>query len=153
MRNRSRSFAGTALTIGALTAAAVLLSGNGPAAGGVTVTVNGLRNTNGMVRACITAVPRLFPHCDRDPAAQKLSVPARNGAVLNFPGLPAGRYAIAVIHDENGNGKMDKGLILPKEGFGFSRDAPVRMGPPPFSAAAFDVAAAVVRTTIRIRYM
>jgi uncharacterized protein (DUF2141 family) len=34
--------------------------------------------------------------------------------------LPAGQYGIAVLDDENNNGKMDYGLLLPAEGCGFS---------------------------------
>lgn len=44
-------------------------------------------------------------------------------------------------------------LFLPKEGFGFSRDAPVRMGPPSFNSAAFVVGDAAIQQTIRMRYM
>lgn len=34
--------------------------------------------------------------------------------------LDEGVYGIALMDDENDNGKMDYGLILPTEGFGFS---------------------------------
>ena len=64
-----------------------------------------------------------------------------------------GRYAIALLHDENGNGKIDKALMIPREGFGFSRDAPLRMGPPSFKDAAFDVDAKGVNQSIRMRYI
>lgn len=151
MRHRSR----TRLTALAVVLPALLLTGGAAPAptGGVSATIDGLRSTRGYIRACITANARTFPNCDRDPAAQKISVAAANGTVLNFPNLPAGRYAIAVIHDENGNGRMDKTLMFPKEGFGFSRNAPVRMGPPSFGSAAIDVGDGVLRTGIRIRYM
>ena len=56
-------------------------------------------------------------------------------------------------NDENANGKADKALIIPKEGFGFSRDAKVRMGPPKFSAAAFTVADDPVQQRITMRYL
>ena len=67
--------------------------------------------------------------------------------------MPDGRYAISLLHDENGNGKADMALMIPREGFGFSRNAPVRMGPPSFASAAFAVSGATVRETIRMRYM
>jgi len=72
---------------------------------------------------------------------------------LEFGPVPAGRYAISLLHDENGNGKADMTLFLPKEGFGFSRDAPVRMGPPSFNSAAFVVGDTAIQQTIRMRYM
>lgn len=49
----------------------------------------------------------------------------------------SGDYALALVHDENGNGRMDTFLGMPREGFGFSRDAPVRFGPPRFEDARF----------------
>ena len=73
--------------------------------------------------------------------------------VLDFGEVPSGTYAIALIHDENGNGKLDKRLIMPAEGFGFSRNAPVRFGPPSFASAAFAVDGDEQRQTIRMRYL
>ena len=52
----------------------------------------------------------------------------------------AGTYAIAVVHDENGNNKLDKAIFLPKEGFGFSRNPTITVGPPSFKSASFAVA-------------
>ena len=72
---------------------------------------------------------------------------------FSFRGVRPGTYAIALLHDENANGKADKALIIPKEGFGFSRDAKVRMGPPKFSAAAFTVADDPVQQRITMRYL
>lgn len=68
-------------------------------------------------------------------------------------GLPPGRYAVSVIHDQNGNGKLDTNLLgLPTEGYGFSRDARGTMGPPSFEAAAFDLPAAGTRQTVKLGY-
>lgn len=65
--------------------------------------------------------------------------PADGGATCLFPSIPTGTYAVFFMHDLNDNGDMDKNLLgIPKEPWGFSRDAPVRLGPPPFSAAAFE---------------
>ena len=40
-------------------------------------------------------------------------------AAITFNNLPAGRYAVNILHDEDNDGKIKKGLILPKEGIGF----------------------------------
>lgn len=37
-----------------------------------------------------------------------------------FKNIPRGQYAVNILHDENRNGKIDKGFVLPKEGIGFS---------------------------------
>ena len=59
-----------------------------------------------------------------------------------------------MLHDENNNGKADRALMMmPKEGYGFSRDAKVKMGPPSFASAAFEVGSQPLSQTIRMRYM
>ena len=51
-----------------------------------------------------------------------------------------GDYAIAVYHDENGNGKMDKRIFgIPKEPYGFSNDVKPVMSAPKFSECQFTV--------------
>jgi len=102
----------------------------------------------------MTSHPDRFPRCRGDADAYALVVPANAPVTLDFGRVAPGRYAIALLHDENGNGKADRALsLMPREGYGFSRDAPVRMGPPRFAQAAFDVGRAPVRQTIRMRYM
>ncbi|WP_369426121.1 DUF2141 domain-containing protein [Croceibacterium aestuarii] len=117
------------------------------------MTVIDLRSAKGLVQACLTANPRRFPDCTGDSHAYSLTVPAGPEVHLDFGQIPAGRYAIALLHDENGNGRADKTLMIPREGFGFSRDAAVHMGPPKFAAAAFEVGGRAVEQTIRMRYL
>lgn len=119
----------------------------------VTVVVTSLRNAKGQVLACLTAQPRAFPDCRKDPAARTAIVPAGPAVRIQFAAVPAGRYAISLIHDENANRKMDMALVMPKEGYGFSRDAAVTMGPPKFDKAAFDVAGAAIEQKVRMRYI
>ncbi|HEX5644075.1 MAG TPA: DUF2141 domain-containing protein, partial [Erythrobacter sp.] len=97
---------------------------------------------------------KIFPKCREDPASYRVVVPAAERVELLFTGVKPGRYAVALLHDENGNGKADRALgMMPKEGFGFSRDAKVQMGPPSFTSAAFDFAGSGTTLTIRMRYM
>ncbi len=119
----------------------------------VSVTVVGLRSEKGQLLACLTAMPRAFPDCSKDPHAQHLTVPAAGKVELKFQMVASGRYAISLLHDENGNGYADMVLMVPREGFGFSRDAAVHFGPPRFAAAAFTVAGVAENQTIRMRYM
>ena len=59
---------------------------------------------------------------------------------ITFIDLPAGEYAVKIIHDENDNGKFDTNIIgIPKEGFGFSNNSKGKMGPPSFSKAKFTI--------------
>lgn len=138
-----------------------MMAGSVPATGSdavgtdISVEITGLRSARGIVRACLTSQRRGFPKCAESSGDRSAATPASaNPVTFNFTGIAPGTYAIAVVHDENSNGRIDRALLLmPKEGFGFSRDAPVRMGPPRFEAAAFEVGARPVHQAIRMRYM
>ena len=119
----------------------------------MSVTITGLRSTEGQVLACLTANPRTFPKCEKDPGAIARIVPAKRDTNITFGEVPGGEYAIALIHDENANGRLDTRLMVPREGFGFSRNAPARFGPPSFARAAFAVAGQDKHQTIRMRYI
>ncbi len=66
---------------------------------------------------------------------------ARPGQVsVTFSNVAPGHYAVQVHHDQNGNGKMDFSFFgLPKEPYGFSRDAKPMLAPPKFESASFHV--------------
>ncbi|MCB2063936.1 MAG: DUF2141 domain-containing protein [Novosphingobium sp.] len=150
VRHRSRIVPALSL---ALAAPALLGATAAAPLGQVSASVTGLRSTKGQVLACLTDSTKAFPGCERDPAARTLIVPASAPLELDFGPVPAGTYAISLVHDENGNGKLDKRLIVPAEGFGFSRNAPVRFGPPSFKSAAFRVDGGEAHQAIRMRYL
>jgi len=55
-----------------------------------------------------------------------------------FKNLPKGTYAVNILHDENKNGKIDKGFLLPKEGIGFTNYKTIGLGnKPKFTKASF----------------
>lgn len=58
-----------------------------------------------------------------------------------FEGLPAGDYAVSVVHDENGNRKLERSTLgFPKEGVAFSNDQKVKLSAPDFEDCSFDLA-------------
>lgn len=133
----------------------LLLPGNAPETTTISIDLTGLRNKTGLIHVCMTARPKAFPKgCDADPDRRVASAKASDAGPLVLRNVPPGRYAIAVLHDENSNRKMDMALFLPKEGYAFSRDAPIRMAPPRFDAAAFEVLPGnPVRMTLKVRYL
>ena len=118
----------------------------------VDVHIEGMRSQKGILRACLTRDVKSFPHCEKDPAARKLNIPAPNGALLHFTDVAPGDYAITVLHDENSNAKVDFFLGIPKEGVGFSNNPRLITGPPSFRTATLAVAHKPVETTIRLKY-
>ena len=78
---------------------------------------------------------------------KKLEATSRN--VQASFSLEPGDYAIAVFHDENGNGKLDKRVFgIPKEPYGFSNNFRPRLSAPKFSDCQFSVGTG--EKTIRI---
>lgn len=117
------------------------------------VLITNLRSDAGNVAVALYNSAEGFPE-DSTRVFRAAIGDAKGGvSTVVFPALPAGTYAIAVLHDENRNGRMDKGLFgIPKEGYGFSNDAMGLMGPPGFDEAAFRCGSDTVSVAIRMRY-
>jgi uncharacterized protein (DUF2141 family) len=74
--------------------------------------------------------------------------------VVQARDLPFGTMAISVLDDESGNLDMDMTLGIPREGFGFSNDAPIRgLSSPKFDACSFQFARSGQQISIELRYM
>jgi uncharacterized protein (DUF2141 family) len=121
----------------ALLAARSLLA-DPSAPGTLAVRVTGLRSNGGQVGCTLYDTPNGFP-ANASAALQRRWCPIdRQTSRCAFDPIPAGVYAVACFHDENGNGKIDTGFLgIPKEGVAFSNDAKGFMGPPSFKAASF----------------
>lgn len=80
-------------------------------------------------------------------------VAASEGEVsVTFTDVAPGDYAVQVHHDQNGNGKMDFSFFgLPKEPYGFSRDAKPMLAPPKFEKASFPVVDGDVSLVIHLQ--
>jgi uncharacterized protein (DUF2141 family) len=118
----------------------------------VEVSLTGLRSAKGQVLICLTANPKGFPDCAKDSSAIRKTVKAADAGHFSITVPREGTYAIALIHDENSNNKMDMRLFLPREGFGFSRNPAIGMGPPKFKSASFAVSGSTVQA-IKLKYM
>jgi len=66
--------------------------------------------------------------------------------------VPYGDYGIAVFHDENKNGKMDKNFLgIPQEPYGFSNNMRVTFGPPSWDGSKFVVGGTTVEVSIEVK--
>ena len=116
------------------------------------VRVTNLRSADGIVHFAVYDTAERFPANGDWIEGAKVAA-GSEGALAVFSLPKPGTYAVAVFHDENGNGKFDKFLsTLPVEGYGFSNDAPVRLGPPSFEDAAVRVSPDGTDVIIRMRY-
>jgi uncharacterized protein (DUF2141 family) len=143
-----------ALAVGGTLVAAAVASPPTDEPQDLVVKVTGLRNGKGQVLACLVTEAKAFPDCKGKVGTRHMSASAAKGEiVLDFGAVPPGTYALSLFHDENGNGKLDTAMMIPREGYAFSRDAPVRLGPPSFDQAAFAVGAGTTRQTVKMRYL
>lgn len=107
---------------------------------------------NGQVHVCLTRSADHFPDCAGDPDAIKRSMPTSQ-AVRFAIDLPAGAYALSLIHDENANGRLDTRLGIPREGFGFSNNPRIWFGPPSFAATRFLIPAGGAALNVAMKYI
>jgi uncharacterized protein (DUF2141 family) len=119
-------------------------------AGTATLTVRplGLESTEGQVAFAVYDSEESFE--TREAAVASGRVEA-GGDELSWSveALQPGSYAVAVYHDLNGNGRLDRNAVgIPTEPYGFSNDARGSFGPPKFGKAAIDLGPG--ETTIEI---
>lgn len=124
------------------------------AANRIVVELRHLRDSRGSVRCALFASPDGFPtNADKAVAGAASKVRRRSAACI-FSNVAPGAYAVAVLHDENDNGRMDYNFLgIPKEGYGFSNDASALLGPPSFKAARFSHSPGVTVIRIPIHYL
>jgi uncharacterized protein (DUF2141 family) len=107
----------------------------------LTVEVKELRNSNGTVVFALYNREDAIPDEHYKKYLKKLTGKIVKGSsTVTFENLPAGKYAVNILHDENNDGKIKKGLILPKEGIGFSNYQSIGISnKPSFSKASFNL--------------
>src|ERR1700749_474730 len=107
-----------------------------PAASGgncsVIIHVKGFRNTKGLLGAELFTSSAGWPE-DVDKSFRHAHFPIEGDhATARFDRIPAGRYGVVVLHDENQNQKLDRNILMvPKEGFGFANNPHVLLTAPP----------------------
>lgn len=118
------------------------------------VRITGFRNSEGNVRLQFFDNASSFD--EKKPICTKtVSKSAIVNGELSFTchDLKPGIYGLAVLDDENANTKMDYGLVMPKEGFGFSDYYHTGLSSPQFESFKFLLGAASKTVKVRLRYL
>lgn len=102
----------------------------------VKVTVPNARNDNGKMLIALHTQDSFM----KSDGKVSESVIIKDGvATVTFNDVPAGTYAILILHDENENYRMDfETSGMPKESYGTSGNA-MSYGPPTWSDAKFEL--------------
>ena len=120
----------------------------------VNVKIQNINNNTGVIACAIFESGEGFPNKFLQ-FAPKIMITQISGtdASFEFSDILPGKYAIAVIHDENYNGKLDSNMFgIPKEGYGFSSGAEVTLSAPSFSDAVFLYDGGVLEMSISFSY-
>ena len=113
-----------------------------------------IKNSTGTIACALFESSEGFPKDYLHSATNIMSIKIRGKqASCDFQDIAPGTYALAVIHDENMNGKIDTNLVgIPTEGYGFSNDAKAMFSAPSFSAARFPYDGRTLDLTISLHY-
>jgi uncharacterized protein (DUF2141 family) len=116
------------------------------------VTVEGVRNAAGNIRAGVFDSPASW--LDGEKAIAGLDVKAvAPRTVLKFENLAPGTYAVAFYHDANENQKHDRNFLgVPVEGYGFTRDPTVVLSGPSFAECTIRVPEEGAAVTAHMKY-
>ncbi|MGM0516827.1 MAG: DUF2141 domain-containing protein [Pseudomonadota bacterium] len=140
---------------------AVLMFGHFPAIAsaetaclGIHVNILDIRNSTGKVACALFESREGFPTEFVKSATHIAMLEIRDTvARCHFLDVPPGTYALAVIHDENLDGKLATNWLgVPTEGYGFSNDARARMSAPSFDDASFVYEGQDLDLTISLKY-
>ncbi|MBK6620273.1 MAG: DUF2141 domain-containing protein [Saprospirales bacterium] len=112
--------------------------------------ISNIRETKGKIRVGLFKDGDGFPDQGKvlwskgfDPQTGKISV--------QIPDLLFGDYAIAVFHDLNGNGKLDRNMLgIPSEPYGFSGKASGKWSAPVFEDARISLSEKTVFQRIEL---
>ena len=105
-------------------------------AGDIRVHITKINQPLGDVYVGLYKQAKGFLHTDR--AYKKIKRKAKQSLHCRFRNIPKGTYAIAIFHDANSNGKLDKNFLgIPKEQTGTSNNVISHFGPPSFEKATF----------------
>ena len=123
---------------------------NGAGQAVLEVAVLGLQTLEGRVRAQIySSDPEEFLEKGMKLVRVDMPIDGEEEPVLCVPLPSPGTYALVVLHDKNANGKAD----IFSEGFGFSNNPKLSLGPPEADEAMFTALAGVSKHDISLRYV
>jgi len=103
----------------------------------ITVKVHNIKNNNGQISIGIFDKTKGFPKTKNALVGVTVNI-RENFSIYTFKNLQNKEYAVAVFHDENNNGKLDRNFLgIPTEAYGFSNNTKALFGPPIFDKAKF----------------
>lgn len=122
--------------------------------GSIEVQIEGVRNGTGQLACALFVGAEGFPGENGKARALMFGAIDNGTGRCSFNALPAGRYAVSVIHDENSNQKMDTNLFgVPQEGYGVSNNKTYALSAPKWEESSLDLGAGQnLKLSVKLRY-
>jgi len=118
----------------------------------VLIEVSGFKNTRGTLNCRLFNKAADFPDGE---GIVTLRVPITGpNTSCSFSNVEPGTYAVAVVHDENGNGKLDKNFVgVPSEGYGVSNNKTYALSAPKWAESSFTLGTTESKALlVKLRY-
>lgn len=120
------------------------------------IEITNIRSEQGHILLSFFSEESQYPR-DAAPGFKDIPIPKEgmsNGALKYLlGGLEPGKYAIALLDDENDSGDMDFNKIgFPLEGFGFSNNIKPILSAPPYRKCLFELSEGLNKISITVRY-
>ena len=107
-------------------------------AGGLRVDITNVLHAKGSIQIALFNKAETFPEQDAALYGTIIKVEGLKTYQWVLKKLDYGQYALAVFHDINNNGKLDKSLLgIPKEPYAFARKEPSKWRSPTFGDVDF----------------
>ena len=123
-----------------------------PVMGSLELRIDGFRNDRGSARVAVFNQPTGLP--DQEHALRSTAAMIAGGRVeVRFDSLPAETCAVAMYHDENDDGVLNKGRFgVPREGYGVSNNVVHARRAASFEEAEIRIAGDVATVEIHVQY-
>lgn len=140
-----------ALALALAVAAATSAHARDDGVSSLSLEMSAFRNAKGTLNCRLFTDPESFP--DGEGVRTVSAAITGTQVACAFDELPPGTYAVAVVHDENGNGRLDKNFLgIPTEGYGVSNNRTYAASSPKWQESRFTLEGsgpAVLRVTLR----
>ena len=121
--------------------------------GTLEIKFTGIRSTKGVVAIGINTLREGWPRKPQIGLNWKKENVVDGVFTVTIPDLHYGTLAVSALDDENSNQEMDMVLGIPKEGFGFSMNPPIKLSSPKFEDCSFPLSSKLTRIEIRFIYI
>jgi len=131
---------------------AIPLDCDGGTTNKLNVSVTGVKSSSGQVTVTLY-VNDAKRFLGKGGAYGIVRAPARAGTTTVCVAIPSpGKYALAVYHDVDGDGRLDRNVIgLPAEPFALSNNPPPKMAMPKIGPSLFSAGAGETSVTVRLQ--